>query len=100
MFLQLPAGRAERADVQRHLRLLRGAAALLQSARCAGGDDVLPGRAATLGAGYDMVEGQVAPAAAILAGELVAQEQVEPGEGRKGARPDIGFERDDGGQLQ
>ena len=48
---------------------------------------------------HQMVEGQVVAVAAILAGEAVAQEHVEPGEGRVARRPDIGLERDDARQL-
>ena len=47
-----------------------------------------------------MVEGEVALGPAILAGELVAEEQVEAREGRELRRPDILFERDDRRKLQ
>ena len=60
MLLQLPAGRPERAAADVHVRLLRRAAALPEVARRAGGGDILPGRAAALGARQDMVEGQLA----------------------------------------
>src|SRR5580765_3454292 len=89
MLLELPAGRAERAAADVHMGLGRRAAALPEVARRAGGGDIVPGRAATLGAGQNMVEGQLARIAAILAGEAVAQEQVEPGEGRIFGRADI-----------
>ena len=46
----------------------------------------------------DMVEGEVLALAAILAGEAVAQEHVEPGEGGKAGRLDIALERHDRGQ--
>ena len=71
----------------------------LQIAGRAGGRDILPGRAAALGARQDMVEGQLARVAAILAGEAVAQEQVESGEGRIFGRADILPERDHARQL-
>src|SRR4051794_33479983 len=81
MLLQLPAGRPERPPVEVHMRLKRRAAALAEIAGRAGGGDILPGRPPALGAGDDMVEGQLARVAAILALEAIAQEQVEPGEG-------------------
>src|SRR6185369_8934003 len=68
-----------------HVRLVRQAVALQQVAVLAGGDDVGPGGAAATGARHDMVEGQLRRAivvAAILAAEAVAQEDVEPSEGR------------------
>ena len=46
-----------------------------------------------------MIEGQMAGAAAILADEAVAQEQVEAGEGGEFGRLHILPERDDAGQL-
>ena len=99
MLLKLPAGRAERAAADVHVRLARGAAALPEVAGRAGGGDILPGGAAALGAGQDMVEGQLARVAAILAGEAVAQEQVESGEGRMLAGAHILPERDHARQL-
>src|SRR3546814_1518641 len=64
------------------MRLGRGAAALLQIARRTGGGDILPARPPAQPARDHMVEGQFLARPAILAGEPVAQEQVEPGEGR------------------
>ena len=55
---------------------------LLQIAGRAGGDHVAPGRVAAARARQQMVEGEVVARAAILAGEAVAQEHVEPREGR------------------
>src|SRR3546814_9047109 len=78
------ARRADRRHVQLHMRLLRRAAALLEVAGRAGRRDIFPGRPPAGAARNDMVEGQVVRGAAILAGELVAQEQVEPGEGEIG----------------
>src|SRR5690606_39804275 len=57
------------------------AAALFHVAGRAGGDDVLPGRLAAQAAGHDVVERQMLGAAAVLAGEAVAQEHVEAREG-------------------
>ena len=99
MFLQLPVGRADGRDVQRHARLFRRTSALFQVARRTGGGDVFPGRPATLRARNDMVERQVAARAAILAGEPVAQEQVEPGEGGKLRRLHELLQRDHRRQL-
>src|SRR5919202_1072896 len=81
MLLELPAGRPVGAPVEVHVRLGGRATALPQIARGAGGGDILPGGAAALGAGNDMVEGQLARALAILTDEPVAQEQVEAGKG-------------------
>ena len=64
------------------MRLLRGAPALLQIARRAGGGDILPRRAPAEAARDDMIEGQILARPAILAREAVAQEQVEARERR------------------
>jgi hypothetical protein len=45
-----------------------------------------------------VIEGEVVARAAILAGEAVAQENVEAGEGGVAGRFDIGLERDHGGK--
>src|SRR3546814_17065105 len=63
------------------MRLLRRAAALLEVAGRAGRRDIFQGRPPAGAARNDMVEGQVVRGAAILAGEVVAQEKVAPGEG-------------------
>src|SRR3954470_19762473 len=89
VLLQLPAGRAERAAADLHVRLLGRAAALPEVAGRAGGGDIVPGGAAAERARQDMVEGQLPGVAAILAREAVAQEQVEPGECRELRGPDI-----------
>src|ERR1700677_3748947 len=49
-------------------------------------------------AGNDMVERQLIALAAILAGEAVAQEHVEPGEGGEAGRLDVALERHHRGQ--
>ncbi len=86
--------------MQRHLRFRRRAPALAQVARRAGGDDILPCRPPAIGARHDVIERQVAMRrAAILAGEAIAQEQVEAREGRELRRPHILLERDHRGQL-
>ena len=97
VLLQLPAGRPDGLQHQFHSRLFGRPSALLHVARRAGGDDVLPCGLAAEAARDDMVEGQVAGAAAILAGEAVAQEQVEAGEGGKFAGLHVLLERDYGG---
>ena len=82
------------------MRASRGAqAALPEIAWRAGGDDVVPGRLAAARARDQVIEGQVLARAAILAGEAVAQEHVEPREGRVARRLDIGLERHHRGQL-
>src|SRR5690348_15375171 len=75
-----------------HMRFLGQPAALQKIAARAGGDDVLPGGPAAARARHEMVEGQVMGwerLAAILAGETVAQEDVEAGEGRTPRHRDI-----------
>ena len=66
----------------------------------AGGGDILPHRAAALGARHHVVEGQLPVRAAIDAAEAVAQEQVEPGERRIFVGPHIIAKRDDARQLE
>src|SRR3546814_6870488 len=87
--LQLPARRTPGLAVDGHMRLGRGAAALLQIARRTGGGDILPARPPAQPARDHMVEGQFLARPAILAGEPVAKEQVEPGEGRKIGRAPV-----------
>src|SRR3546814_19606829 len=67
--------------------------------RRAGGDDILPRRTAALRAGDDMIEGEIAVRPAILAGELVAQEEFEAGEGGELGRFHIFLECDHRRQL-
>lgn len=72
---------------------------LLQVAGRAGRHHVLPGGQPALGAGNHVVKGQLLAAAAILAGEAIAQEHVEAGK-RRGARGlDVGLQAHDGGQA-
>src|SRR5690606_1472192 len=79
--LQLPARRAPRLAIDRHMRLLRRAAPLFQVAWRAGSGDIFPCRAPAEPARHHMVECQILARPAILAGEAVAQEQVEAREG-------------------
>ena len=81
------------------MRLQRRPAALLQIAGRAGRGDILPGRPPALRARQDMVEGELVRIAAILTGEAVAKEQVEPRESGIFAWPHILAERDHAGQL-
>src|SRR5437762_10126635 len=81
-----------------HARLLRRQIALAQIAGRAGGNDVFPGGLAAFAAREDVIEGQVFRRGAVLAGESVAEEDVEPGEGGVSGWLDEGFERDDAGQ--
>ena len=85
-----------------HVALARQAAALAEIAGAAGGHDVLPGCPAAAAARNDMVEGQVRrrlPLVAVLAGEGVAQEHVEPREGRLAGGGDVVLQRDHAGQA-
>jgi hypothetical protein len=80
VILKLPACRADRGDVEAHLGFLRRPPAFAQVARCAGGRDIFPGRAAAIGARDNMIEGQIIADATILALETIPQEHVEPRE--------------------
>src|SRR6185312_6037193 len=91
--MQLMHRRSERVLPRKHPRLLRRQIALAQIARRAGGDDIFPGGLAALAARDDVVEGEVVMRVAVLADEAVAQEDVEPGEGRMRGRLDERFQR-------
>ncbi|MET3161327.1 hypothetical protein ABIF34_008352 [Bradyrhizobium japonicum] len=97
--MELMHGRREGALARKHLGLRRGEIALAQITGRARRDHVLPGGLATLAARDDVIEGEIFGRAAILAGETIAQEDVEPGEGGVGGRLDEGFERDHARQL-
>jgi len=99
MLLKLPAGRAEGMAANPHMRLQGRAAALPEIAGRAGGRDIVPGGASALGTRQDMVEGQLLRVSAILAGEAVAQEEVEPRESRIFGRAHILPQRDDARQV-
>src|SRR5476649_1113840 len=77
-------------DARMHLGLGGHAPTLAEIAGRTGGDDIFPGGAPALAARDDVIEGQVLGIAAILAFELVAQENIEAGEGGAARRPDIG----------
>src|SRR3546814_20853651 len=77
---------------------MRHAATLAQVAGRAGGDHVVPAGQAAERARRDMIESQLVPAAAILAAEAVAQEQIEPGKGRAPRRGDVALQRYHAGQ--
>jgi hypothetical protein len=68
-----------------HLGMVGHAPALAEIAGTASGDDIFPGGAAALAARDHVIEGQVLGIAAILAFELVAQKDIEPGEGGRRA---------------
>src|SRR3546814_6994114 len=73
-----------RLAIERHMRLLRRPAALLQVARRAGGGDIFPARPPAQPPRHDMIEGQFLARSTILAGEAVAQKQVEADRKRVG----------------
>ena len=95
MVLELPARGARRLQCQRHARLPRRSTAFPEVAWRAGCDDIVPCRPPALCPGYHMIEGELPGIAAILAGEAITQEQVEPREGGILRRPDILLECDD-----
>ena len=97
--LQLPVGRADGGHVELHVGLFGRATTFFQVARQARGGDIFPAGPATQTARDDVVEGQIVPRSAILAFEFVAQEQVEPGEGRVFRRLHILAQRNDRGDL-
>jgi len=82
MLLQLPCGWAVRRDGQAHIGLFGRSPALFEIAGRAGRGDILPGRLTPQPPRDDMIEGQILDSTAILAREVITQEQVEPGEGR------------------
>src|SRR3546814_1265925 len=101
VLLQIPDRRLRRVAARRDAGLDRQSPALPQVARTAGGDDVLPCGASAARARHDMVEGQFVRGqafAAILAGETVAQKNVEPCEGRPALLRYIFLEGDDARQ--
>ena len=86
-----------------HAALVRQPVALAQVAARAGGDDVAPGGLAAPRAWDDVIEGQLRRrmgAPAVLAGEAVAQEDVEPRERRPTILRDILLERHHAGQPE
>src|SRR6266850_6068787 len=96
VLLQLLRRRLERRALQVHADLADQPVALQEIARAAGGHDVAPGGAPAARLGHHVVEGEVVGrevAAAILAVEAVAQEDIEPREGRPARRRHVFLER-------
>ena len=101
ILLQLVGTGLEGRTEGNHAADMGKAVALRQIAGRAGCDDVFPRRPTAAGPWNHMVEGQVVGgegAAAILAGEAVAQEDVEAGEGRAARCRNELFQRNDTGQ--
>src|SRR6185437_3463623 len=82
-----------------HPRLGRRQVALAQVTRRARRHHVVPRRLAAARTRDQMIEGEVVAPAAILAGEAVAQENIEPGEGGMRRRLHEALERHDARQL-
>ena len=59
VFLQMPAGRLDRAIGQLHMGLLGRAATLFQIARQTCGCHIFPGRATVLATRNDMIESEI-----------------------------------------
>src|ERR1700724_3387788 len=97
--VQLMHRRRERELLWKHPCLLRGQVSLAQVARRTGGDHVFPRGLAAFAARDDVIEGEIVAGRAILAGETVAQEHVEPGKGGMRGRLDEGFQRHHARQL-
>src|SRR6267143_5899629 len=97
--MQLMHRRRKRKLLWKHPRLLRRQVSLAQIAWRTGGDHIFPCGLAALAARNDVIEGEVVIGRAILADEAVAQEHVEPGEGRMRGRLDEGFQRHHARQL-
>ena len=81
--------------VREHAGLFWQLAALFEVAGRAGRDNIVPCRLSAMGAGDDVIEGQVVARSAILALELVAKEHVEAGKGGVSRWLNIGLEADD-----
>src|SRR5581483_8110148 len=73
--------RCKRLLLRIHPRLLWRQIALFQIARGTRGHDVFPGGLAAFAARDNVIESQVVARHAILTGEAIAQEYVEPGKG-------------------
>lgn len=99
LLLQLPAGWADRALLNRHSRLFWRAATFLHIACATGADDVLPRGLPTQSARNNVVEGEVFFGTAILALKFVAQEHVEASESGKFALLHILPQRDHAGDF-
>src|SRR3954471_11268611 len=97
--VQVVHARLERHLRRPHLGLVHRQVALPEIARRAGGDHVDPGGVAAARARQQMIEGEVVAGAAILAAELVAQEDIEAGEGGLGRGLHEGLERDNAREL-
>src|SRR6185312_8032166 len=97
--VELVHRRRERVLPWEHPRLLRRQIALAEVARRTGRDDVFPGGLAALAARDDVIEGEVVMRVAVLADKAVAQEDVEPGEGRMRGRFDERLQRDHARKL-
>src|SRR3979409_2495920 len=97
--MPLVHGRGERGVPREHPRLLRRQIALAQVTRRTGRHHVFPGGLTAFAARDDVVEREIVIGRAILADEAVAQEHVEPGEGRMRGRLDEGFQRNHARQL-
>src|SRR4029453_15481367 len=78
---------------RKHPRLLWRQIALAQIARRAGRDDIFPSGLAALAARGDVIEGEVVMRVGVLADKAVAEEDVEPGEGRMRGRLDERLQR-------
>src|SRR4249919_265328 len=100
VLLQFLRRRLDRRALHVHADLAQQPVALQEVARAAGSHDVGPGGAAAARLRHDMVEGELVGrevAAAVLAVETVAQEDVEPREGRPPRRRHVFLERNDAG---
>src|SRR6267154_783478 len=86
-------GRGERVLPREHPRLLRRQIALAQITWRTGRDHVFPGGLAALAARNDVIEGEVVMRQTVLAGETIAQEDVEPCEGGMCGRLDERLQR-------
>lgn len=80
MLLQLPGCGSVRRDGGAHLGLFGRSPAFFEIAGRTSGGDIGPGRFAAQPARNDMIERQFVKPPAILAGEMIAQEQIKPGE--------------------
>ncbi len=93
--MQIADCRLKRHARRPHARDIGKPIALAQIAAGASRDDIFPSGRSALGARDDVIECEIVARPAILAGETVAQKNVEPREGGMTRWLDIGFQRND-----
>ena len=101
IFLELPCCGLGWFDSREHAALFGEFIGLLEVASRAGGDDIFPCCSASERARHDMIKGQILSlkfVTTILAGEAIAEEDIESGECGMAVLVDIVFESNDARQ--